>query len=268
MLALKFTVFLAVFISAIYGKSFDWSMGNTTVWLSAGAYCETNTYMTRAYKGYSAGFVPTYVLDDKDTDTQGYVGYRSSDSSIYVVYRGSTSISDWVNNLQVTTTDYPKCSGCQVHKGFYNAEQGIISKMLSAVQSLKAKFPSYTVVVTGHSLGAALATLTTLDFMDAGVTPIRMAHYGCPRVGNTEFANWASAKIGDRNRNTHHKDMVPHCPMHERFTHMSGEWYEDPTNKLKECSGNEDSDCSYQWHITSIDDHMYYLGLHMSCDSQ
>jgi len=267
MWALKFTVFLAWFVAFLQAKSFDWSLGNTTVWLSAGAYCETNTYMTRTYKGYSAGFVPTFVLDDKDTDTQGYIGYRPSDSAIYVVYRGSTSISDWVNNLDVITTDYSKCSGCTVHKGFYKAEQGIIAKITAEVQRLKSKFPSYTVVVTGHSLGAALATLTTLDFIDSGISPLRMAHYGSPRVGNTDFANYASAKIGDRNRNTHHKDMVPHCPMHERFTHHSGEWYETDEG-LKECSGLEDESCSYQWHITSIDDHMYYLGLHMSCDSQ
>ena len=50
--------------------SFDWKTANTSVWLSAGAYCETNTYMSRTYKGYSAGFVPAYVIDDKGADVQ------------------------------------------------------------------------------------------------------------------------------------------------------------------------------------------------------
>lgn len=50
--------------------SFDWGTANTSVWLSAGAYCETNTYMSRPYKGYSAGFVPYYVVDDKAHDVQ------------------------------------------------------------------------------------------------------------------------------------------------------------------------------------------------------
>ncbi|RYH21146.1 lipase family protein [archaeon] len=135
---------------------------------------------------------------------------------MFVAYRGSTSISDWVNNLDAILTSYPKCSGCEVHKGFYVAEQSVISAVISNVKSLKQQFPSYSVVVTGHSLGAAMATLTTLDLMDAGVSPIRMFHFGSPRVGNTNFANFASNKIGDRNRNTHYKDMVPHVPMHER----------------------------------------------------
>lgn len=55
--------------------SFDWKTANTSVWLSAGAYCETNTYMTRTYKGYSAGFVPAYVIDDKGADVQVPIQY-------------------------------------------------------------------------------------------------------------------------------------------------------------------------------------------------
>ena len=84
---------------------------------------------------------------------------------------------------------------------------------------------------------------------------------------NTAFANWASDKLGVTGaRNTHHKDMVVHVPMHERFTHYAGEYYEDPVLSLKECSGNEDHSCSYQWHKTSIDDHMLYLGKPMGSD--
>lgn len=189
-----------------------------------------------------------------------------SQKSIYVVYRGSTSIADWANNLDWMSIPYDKCTNCQVHKGFYLAEQSVINTVISHVQALKAKYPSYTVVVTGHSLGAALATLTTMDFLSSNISPLRLFNFGSPRVGNTAFANYASAKIGDRNRNTHHKDMVVHVPMHERFTHISGEWYEDDAG-LHACSGLEDPNCSYQWHITSIDDHMHYLGLYMGCDA-
>jgi predicted lipase len=207
---------LIIFFS--FGKvySYDWSAGNASIWLCAAAYCETNTYQTRTFKGYSTGFVVTNVIDDKGEDVQGFVGYLPSQSSIYVTFRGSTSISDWANNLDLILTSYPKCDDCKVHKGFYVAQQSVISYVLHSVEALRQKFPSYTVVVTGHSLGAAMATLTTIDLIDAGISPIRMFHFGSPRVGNTNFANFASAKIDDRNRNTHHRDMVPHIPMHER----------------------------------------------------
>ncbi len=67
-----------------------------------------------------------------------------------------------------------------------------------------------------------------------------------------------------------YNDMVPHCPMHERFTHISGEFYEEVDTfhypNLKQCSGEEDPTCAYQWHITSIDAHMTYLGVYLGCD--
>ena len=76
-----------------------------------------------------------------------------SQSSIYVIFRGSTSIQDWVNNLDAVLTKYDRCSGCEVHKGFYKAEQAVISYVISSVNTLRQKFPSYSVVVSGHSLG-------------------------------------------------------------------------------------------------------------------
>ena len=115
--------------------------------------------------------------------------------------------------------------------------------------------------------GAAMATLTAVDLKESGMTPLRMFNFGSPRVGNTKFADWASDYLTDRNRVTHYKDMVPHVPMHERFTHISGEWYEEKDHSLHECSGKEDDHCSYQWHITNIDDHMHYLNLYMGCDA-
>jgi predicted lipase len=134
------------------------------------------------------------------------------------------------------------------------------SQVLSAVKIARKPFPDYEIIVTGHSLGAALATLTTLELQHAGNTNLRTIHFGSPRVGNTNFANWATTALGARSaRNTHHKDMVPHCPTHERFTHIGGEFYEDPVLQLRTCVGLEDPNCSYQWHITSVDDHMLYL---------
>ena len=63
-------VALLVCLLGVLTSAFDWTVGNSSVWLSAAAYCETNTYMTRTFKGYSAGFVTSYVIDDKSSDVQ------------------------------------------------------------------------------------------------------------------------------------------------------------------------------------------------------
>ncbi len=49
---------------------FDWDIGNTSLWLSAAAYCETNTYLNRTYEGASAGFIPLYAIDNPTYDVQ------------------------------------------------------------------------------------------------------------------------------------------------------------------------------------------------------
>lgn len=262
---------LAAVSAANLKGSLDMNMANLGIHHSQNTYCGSpDTYLTRSYSGTLDGFVPTYHID-AGHDTQGYVGYTSSQSAIYVVFRGSESMSNWISNIDAILTDYPQCSGCKVHKGFYNAQQGALSGVLSEVKNLKEKFPSYTVIVTGHSLGAALATLTSVDIQNAGLGPVRMFNYGCPRIGNTAFAEWYSSTISDHNRITHHKDIVVHSPMHERFTHIDKEWYE-PDNSVpvtvKSCNGYEDKDCSYQWHFTSVDDHLWYLGLKLGDDGE
>ena len=129
--------------------------GLTSIWLSAAAYCGKDNYAKHVFKGPTTGFVYTSTIYDAATDTQGYIGYMVSTKSIYVVYRGSQDIRNWVANIdavKTTYTTYPECN-CQVHKGFYQAEQKVISSVISQVKSLMSSHAGYAVKVTGHSLG-------------------------------------------------------------------------------------------------------------------
>lgn len=261
-------LFLAV-TAYVSASTFDWTKANLTLNHAQNSYCDPASYTTRENKNVLAGFVTTYAIYDSDHDTNGYVGYHEGQQTIYVSFRGSESIQNWLDNLDAILTDYPKGDDCEVHKGFYSAEQSCFPDVLAEVQNLKGKYPSYGVMVTGHSLGAALATFTALDLLDSGISNVEMWNYGSPRVGNTNFANYVNTVLPNRARITHHKDMVPHVPMHERFTHYANEWYQPDDNlNVNECFGNEDKDCSYQWHATSISDHLYYLGVHLGQGSE
>jgi hypothetical protein len=254
--------FLLALLSLVH--AYDWTYGNLTLYHSESTYCSPSTYLTRTYKGPLQGFVPTYAIEDATHDTHGYIGYHAGQKAIYVAFRGSESITNWLSDLDAVLISYPHCSGCEVHKGFYTAEQAVITSIISEVSRLLHVNPTYQVLVTGHSLGSALSTLTASDLVLSGITNVRLFNYGSPRVGNTAFANYYQTIVKDRNRVTHHKDTVPHVPMHERFTHISGEYYEpDNTVRLNVCTGQEDPNCSYQWSITSISDHLYYLGVQM-----
>lgn len=54
----------------------------------------------------TADFVVTDVIYNPLKDTEGYVGYLPSDQSIYVVFRGSSSILNWVTNLNTDKSAY------------------------------------------------------------------------------------------------------------------------------------------------------------------
>lgn len=228
--------------------------------------------MTHTFKGPATGFVPTYVIYDSKTDTQGYIGYLPSDKSIYVVFRGSISLENWITDLDAIKTpytSYPECN-CQVHKGFYASEQTVINSVITEVKRLQGLKAGYPVKVTGHSLGGALAQLTSMDLLKAGI-PNSVINFGQPRTGDKAYATFATGKVPTW-RVTHNKDMVPHLPVTTgmEYYHVCREEWENASGVLKTCDTScEDKTCADQFPIsqTNTDDHVVYLGLDMNCDA-
>ena len=80
-------------------------------------------------------------------------------------------------------------------------------------------------LVTGHSLGGALATLSAYVLQSDLKLPVgRVFTYGSPRVGNDAFSK-ARIAAGNEWRITHHRDPVPHLPPRHLFgfTHTARE---------------------------------------------
>lgn len=180
----KFGFFLLT--SLALGSSFELSSDSSTdasLWLCAATYCAPSSYLSRTYLGPTKGFVPTYTIYDSRSDTNGFIGYLPSLSTIFVVFRGSIFAKNWASDLdachknELYIISRVSMSGSksnplnsfdstlQVHKGFYNAEQSVISSVVSQVNSLLKQHPGSNVIVAGHSLGAALAQLTGMDLI-------------------------------------------------------------------------------------------------------
>jgi hypothetical protein len=250
--------------------TWDVNFANRTVWYSAAAYCDKDTYLTRTWVGLTAGFTATVMLYDKWTDTNGYIGYNTISQEIYIVYRGSDSVRNWITNLKFAKADYayPGCADCNVHKGFYDAEQAVWPTVFTEVKRLKILYPSYKVVATGHSLGAAIATLTALDLVNNGY-PTIVYNIGCPRIGDDNFAAYAASKITDIHRIVHDDDMVPHVPYEWMgFHHVAREFFEQSNGVIRPCdSTGEDESCSMQYRFgqTSVDSHSWYLKNYLDC---
>ena len=100
--------FLLSLLSIASSSNFDWTTGNTTVGLSSNMYCDTSTYLTMDYSinPYTDSFVPTYQIYNAVYDVNGVIGYRPADKTIYVVFRGTQSTRDWIDDLRFEKIDY------------------------------------------------------------------------------------------------------------------------------------------------------------------
>lgn len=57
------------------------------------------------------------------------------------------------------------------------------------------EYPNAKLVLTGHSLGGAVATLAAIDFAHKNIHVDRTIVFGAPRVGNARFAEYGASKI-------------------------------------------------------------------------
>jgi thioesterase domain-containing protein len=182
-------------------------------------------------------------------------------------------VRDWVGNLNAVRVsynrpvEYSRCDGCKVHSGFHKVSSSVSQVIVDEVKRLLNRFPDYKLVVTGHSLGGAVATLLALDLYAKGNKNVQLITFGSPRVGNTRFAKAASRVLKNSYRFTHNRDIVPHLPPHKpplTYTHLSGEYFEDASGRVTRCEGHESMKCSYKYWKTNVNDHMTYLGVQVN----
>jgi len=137
-----------------------------------------------------------------------------SDQVAYLVFRGTDSDADWVENLKFDLVDYPHAPGYgRVNQGF----SGIYASMSADVlQVLTAIQPHAKLVITGHSLGCALATLAVPDIManlpQANSGSIVHCNFASPRTGDPEFASAYNACHIKTFRLVNTCDIVPTVP--------------------------------------------------------
>ena len=255
---------------------------DSTEAMSALYYCKTSYCNSADIQGWDcgstcnfhSGFSVKGIYRNSSVDSQGYSGY-SSDGKIVVAFRGSSNIKNWIADLDFTFANYPDCSGCEVHKGFYQVYLSMSTGVLSDVQALVSAHPGSPILVTGHSLGAAVSVHAAIDIMNkvSGVSSLELYNFGDPRVGNPAFAAYATTVLpqGKQFRVTHAADPVPHVPpMVFGYLHAPHElWYNnDGSSSWKDCAdsaSSEDKSCSDSTIPINIDDHLLYLGICTEC---
>lgn len=231
MLVVYLLVVLAILgIVGAYDSNFNLNMGKRYVAFSGAAYCANPLVGKDTVNNWSCKACKDFPHVTNSTsfhgglpDANGFVAYDSDANEVVVSFSGTdpTSIRNWIDDLDFFQTDYPLCSGCKVHRGFYQTYSSVSSEVHNLVKSYMSSHSSASLAITGHSLGAAMAAHCAADLRNLGYNPKTVYSYGMPRVGNQAFEQWYVSKLAGTFRVTHRKDPVPHLPPENwNFHHM------------------------------------------------
>lgn len=182
------------------------------------------------------------------TEVHGYIARDDNSKRVIISVRGTEGFSNAVIDMILFLSPgklIAGCPECRIHSGFYLAWQSVEKAIALPVAEQLAQYPDYQLLITGHSMGGALATLLGLSYQNLGKSPLVIT-FGQPRVGNPAFANFVdtvfsplsspdSQKLVNSSslmRVTHGNDPVAHIPFQDwGYKHHGGEYW---INKKRE----------------------------------
>jgi hypothetical protein len=128
----------------------------------------------------------------KKTEPFGSVVRSKADGSLYLVFRGSKSVADFLTDDESQPVAYHAPtfnppSHIQVEKGWYAVYNGLVEALRAQLQPIGKAGQQLT--ITGHSLGSTLATLAVPE---AIANKIQVRHYNSasPMVGLHTFRTY------------------------------------------------------------------------------
>jgi triacylglycerol lipase len=167
--------------------------------------------------------------------TPVYLGFvLASKAHNIIVFRGTQRNTEWIYNIYAQQREYYHSvtgeSLGKVHRGFVAYYMSIHSPTPKEIaQQLDPSIPCY---ITGHSLGSALAVLTSVELgltIPALKSQIQLYSYAGARVGDPAFAGMHTQLVPNHYRVVNLVDAVPmlppiQSPMDGHYVHTGQEW--------------------------------------------
>jgi hypothetical protein len=185
-------------------------------------------------------------IENQPTST--LVDLWSQGPTLMVAFRGTQfqTLNNLKSNLDKDLVPCSRiassCTG-RVHEGFLDAYMSVQQQLKSSIAN--QNFTS--LYMTGHSLGASLATLATTD-MAASKKATSLINFGSPKVGDAQFKDYfIASQTGSFHRirtremlqspfkilsinydyNAEAKDLIPSFPPSDSFQHIIPETFLD-----------------------------------------
>jgi hypothetical protein len=187
---------------------------------SPGFSARTSYYMAcascYAYQPDSGDWAEKLGLEDRaehftSGQFHGFVGFL--DGATLIAFRGTQSVANCLTDAETSLVARPAYPG-KVHLGFVEA----VEETLPCVRKLlPPPARSAPLWISGHSLGGAMATLTSVRLAEAGYSVRAVYTYGSPRVGDRNFRD---AYRGNNYRFVYGDDLVPHLPFRWCYKHV------------------------------------------------
>ncbi|KAI7858352.1 Alpha/Beta hydrolase protein [Circinella umbellata] len=185
---------------------------------------------------------------------------------IISVFRGSKTEENFIADGEANPVNYENIPGALVHSGFYEAYKEVATDIVSVVREQVQQYPDYTLATTGHSLGAAIATLHGLDLYRQDFE-VAVYSYAQPRLGNRGFALYAVGSGLPYHRITSRRDLYVDCPIYLlgvlSYVHAGEEAWIQENDEILICPNGLESDDCYNSDngLRSNDDHYKYFDL-------
>lgn len=91
--------------------------------------------------------------------------------------------------------------------------------MVPAIQFYQKNYPGVKIIVTGSSLGGALAQVGAIELQNTFGIVSELHCFGSPRIGNANLAQYLKIRIPEIYRVVHNHDIVPHLPLQSQEYH-------------------------------------------------
>ena len=171
------------------------------------------------------------IYDNKNDPVFGAIFTdKSSASNVWIVFRGTQSQSELQQDFsmqqeslfkpytesvkQVKMSFLQSSTGtiAKVHEGFVDVYMNFRNDIFSTLKTLDPE-KKKTIIVTGHSLGAAIATLVGVDLAQSGYKNVVVYSFASPRVGDTTFKTIVDDLKLPLYRIVNISDIAPEMPL-------------------------------------------------------